>query len=268
MIRVLTIAGSDSGGGAGIEADIKTISALGGYACTAITAVTAQNTLGVFGVHALPPAFVRLSVETVLSDIGADAIKLGMLANEGIVLAVAECLPDGVPLVLDPVMVATSGAVLLPEEAIAAVRAFLIPRAAIVTPNLPEAAKLTGLPVGTEAERITAGRALLAMGAKAALIKGGHGGELTLTDYLVTPGGVEAISLPRLSGRSTHGTGCTLASAIATGLAQGLDLYDAVRRARSYLQEAIRTAPGFGKGHGPVNHMAGMLHVEHLMQRD
>jgi hydroxymethylpyrimidine/phosphomethylpyrimidine kinase len=157
--------------------------------------------------------------------------------------------------VLDPVMVATSGAVLLPDDAIAAMREFLLPCARVVTPNLPEAAKLTGLPVGSEAERIAAGRALLAMGAQAALIKGGHDNADTLTDILVTPGGVEKFSRPHIAGRNTHGTGCTLASAIATGLAQGMTLSDAVRRARDYLQNAIAAAPGFGKGHGPVNHL-------------
>ena len=255
MFRVLTIAGSDSGGGAGIEADVKTISALGAYACTTITALTAQNTLGVVGVHAVPADFVRLSIETVLADLGADAIKLGMLTNADIIRTVADTLPDNIPLVLDPVMVATSGAVLLPDAAIEALSALLLPRATIVTPNLPEAQKLTSLPVGTEAERIAAGRALLARGARAALIKGGHGDGDMLTDYLVTPGGVERIALPRLATRNTHGTGCTLASAIATGLAQGMTLPDAVRRARAYLHEAIRTAPGFGAGHGPVNHL-------------
>ncbi|HEY1856821.1 bifunctional hydroxymethylpyrimidine kinase/phosphomethylpyrimidine kinase [Acidocella sp.] len=255
MFRVLTIAGSDSGGGAGIEADVKTISALGAYACTTITALTAQNTLGVAGVHSVPADFVRLSMQTVLADLGADAIKLGMLTNADIISAVADTLPDNIPVVLDPVMVATSGAVLLPDAAIDILRLRLLPRASIVTPNLPEAQKLTGLPVGTEQECIAAGRALLARGAQAALIKGGHGEGETLTDYLVTPGGVERISLPRLTTRNTHGTGCTLASAIATGLAQGMTLPDAVRRARAYLHEAIRTAPGFGAGHGPVNHL-------------
>jgi len=189
MKRVLTIAGSDSGGGAGIEADIKTISALGGYACTSITAVTAQNTLGVAGVQMMPADFVTLSIRTVIDDIGVDAIKLGMLGNAAIIAAVAGALPRDVPLVLDPVMVATSGAVLLPDDAIAAVIARLVPLATIVTPNLPEAAKLTGLPVGTEAERIAAGQALLARGAAAVLIKGGHGAGEMLTDYLITPAG-------------------------------------------------------------------------------
>ena len=253
MKRVLTIAGSDSGGGAGIEADIKTIAALGGYACTSITAVTAQNTLGVAGVHTLPPDFVALSIRTVLSDIGADAIKLGMLANEGIIRAVSAELPN-LPIVLDPVMVATSGAVLLEDGAIAALKTLLLPRATLITPNLPEAAKLTGLPVGTRDERIAAGYALLALGAKAALIKGGHGGGDVLTDYLITPGSVVEITLPRLNSKNTHGTGCTMASAIATGLAQGLTLEAATRRARAYLQAAIAAAPGFGAGHGPLNH--------------
>jgi hydroxymethylpyrimidine/phosphomethylpyrimidine kinase len=256
MFRVLTIAGSDSGGGAGIEADIKTISALGAYACTAITAVTAQNTLGVAGVHALPAEFVKRSIETVLADIGADAIKLGMLTNEAIIRAVAASLPAGIPIVLDPVMVATSGAVLLPDGAVAALRDGLLPLASLVTPNLPEAAKLTGLPTGTQAERIAAGRALIAMGARAALIKGGHGGEATLIDYLVTPENVEAIAMPRLATRNTHGTGCTMASAIATSLAQGMSLSQSVHRARQYLHAAILAAPGFGSGFGPVNHLA------------
>ncbi len=231
MKIVLTIAGSDSGGGAGIEADIKTISALGAYACTAITAVTAQNTLGVAGVHTLPAAFVALAMKTVLDDFRVDTVKLGMLANEAIIRAVAGVLPESIPIVLDPVMVATSGAVLLEDDAIAAMRQLLLPRATLVTPNLPEAARLTGLPVGTAAERIAAGHALLAMGARAALVKGGHGDDDMLTDYLVTETAVEAIILPRLPTRNTHGTGCTMASAIAAGLAQGLPLLDSVRRA-------------------------------------
>jgi hydroxymethylpyrimidine/phosphomethylpyrimidine kinase len=256
IARVLTIAGSDSGGGAGIEADIKTISALGAYACTAITAVTAQNTLGVFGVQTMPAVFVKLAIETVLSDIGADAIKTGMLANAEIIEIVAATLPAGIPIVLDPVMVATSGAVLLPDDAIDSLRRRLIPRATVITPNLPEAAKLTGLPVETQEERIAAAHALIALGATAALIKGGHGGEDMLTDILVHPGGVEKISLPRIRSKNTHGTGCTLASAIATGLAQKLTLTDAVHRARHYLQSAIAAAPNFGAGHGPVWHGA------------
>jgi hydroxymethylpyrimidine/phosphomethylpyrimidine kinase len=254
IARILTIAGSDSGGGAGIEADIKTISALGGYACTTITAVTAQNTKGVFGVQLIPADFVTLSIRTVLEDIGVDAIKLGMLANAAIIRGVAATLPPDKPVVLDPVMVATSGAVLLPDDAISALHIHLIPRATIVTPNLPEAAKLTGMILNNTEDYVAAGQALRAMGAKTVLIKGGHGDGSTLTDFLVHETGVELISLPRIDTTNTHGTGCTLASAIATGLGQGMTLFDAVHRARYYLQTAIAHAPGFGAGNGPVWH--------------
>ncbi|HQT64897.1 MAG: bifunctional hydroxymethylpyrimidine kinase/phosphomethylpyrimidine kinase [Acidocella sp. 20-57-95] len=258
IARILTIAGSDSGGGAGIEADIKTISALGGYACTTITALTAQNTLGVFGVQTMPAEFVKLSIATVLRDIGVDAVKLGMLANAGIIAAVAESLPRGVPVVLDPVMVATSGAVLLPDDAIAAVQKLLMPLATIVTPNLPEAAKLTGLSLHGRDDYVAAGRALLAMGAQAALIKGGHADGDMLVDTLIYEGGIERFSHKRIHTKNTHGTGCTLASAIATGLGQRLSLLEAVGRARDYLQKAIAHAPGFGAGHGPVWHGVGI----------
>lgn len=255
IARVLTIAGSDSGGGAGIEADLKTITALGAYGCTAITGLTAQNTLGVQDVHPVPADFVALCMRAVLSDIGVDAIKLGMLTNEPIIRAVATHLPPNVPVVLDPVMISTSGATLLPDGAISALVSELISKATVITPNLPEASKITGLPVATEAQRIAAGRRLLEMGAKAALVKGGHGEGVDLTDLLITAEDVVSITLPRLETRNTHGTGCTMSSAIATGLAQGMRLEEAVRRARAYLQEAIRTAPNLGAGHGPVNHL-------------
>ncbi len=256
IARVLTIAGSDSSGGAGIEADLKTITALGGYGCTAITALTAQNTLGVEAVHAVPPDFVARCIRAVVGDIGVDAVKLGMLANEGIIRAAAAELPAGVPVVLDPVMVATSGAVLLAEGAARALAELLLPRATLITPNLPEAAKLTGLPVESEAQRLAAGQRLLEMGARAVLLKGGHGEGPDLTDLLITPAGVTRLTLPRIATRHTHGTGCTMASAIATLLAQGMALEPALRRARAYLQAAIATAPGLGAGHGPVNHLA------------
>ena len=259
IARVLTIAGSDSGGGAGIEADIKTISALGGYGCTCITGLTAQNTLGVQDVYPVPAAFVTLCMRTVISDIGVDAIKLGMLTNVEIIHAVTENLPPHCPVVLDPVMVSTSGASLLPDQAVSALIENLLPKATLVTPNLPEAAKLTGLTVQTTTQRIEAGQQLLAMGAQAALIKGGHGEEADLTDLLITPQQVVAITLPRLNSRNTHGTGCTMASAIATGLAQAMTLEAAIRRARAYLQDAIATAPGLGAGHGPVNHLVRVL---------
>lgn len=256
IARILTIAGSDSGGGAGIEADLKTIAALGGYGCTCITGLTAQNTLGVLDVCPVPAAFVALCMRAVISDIGVDAIKLGMLTNAQIITAVAANLPVGVPVVLDPVMISTSGASLLPDDAISTLITALLPKAMLVTPNLPEAARLTGLPVATQSQQIEAGRRLLAMGAQAVLIKGGHGHEAALTDLLITPEQVTAFTLPRLDSRNTHGTGCTMSSAVATGLAQGMNLQDAVRRARLYLQEAIATAPGLGTGHGPVNHLA------------
>jgi hydroxymethylpyrimidine/phosphomethylpyrimidine kinase len=254
IARILTIAGSDSGGGAGIEADIKTIAALGGYACTTITAITAQNTLGVTGVHVMPADFVALCIRTVLEDIGVEAIKLGMLANADIIRAVAATVPTDKPLVLDPVMVATSGAVLLQDDAISALQEQLIPLATIITPNLPEAAKLSGRSLNSSRDCIAAGHALRAMGAHTALIKGGHGEGDMLTDFLVHEDGVESISLPRIDTTNTHGTGCTLASAIATGLGQGMTLFDSVSRARHYLQTAILQAPGFGAGHGPVWH--------------
>ena len=254
IARVLTIAGSDSGGGAGIEADIKTIFALGGYGCTAITALTAQNTTGVFGIHVLPAEFVALTIRTVLTDIGADAIKIGMLANADIVYAVAEALPACLPIVLDPVMIATSGASLLAPDATRAMRDCLIPFATLVTPNLPETAALTGILPETRQDFEAAGQVLLQLGAAAVLIKGGHADGDMLTDYLITAAGTETITLPRIATRNTHGTGCTLAAAIATGLAQQMTLTDAVHRARHYLQDAIINAPNFGSGHGPLWH--------------
>ena len=257
--RVLTIAGSDSGGGAGIEADIKTITSLGGYACTAITALTAQNTLGVFGVQATPAAFIKLTIATVLMDIGADAIKSGMLATAEIIDAVADSLPEDIPYVLDPVMVATSGAILLRDDAIDALRTRLVPRATLITPNLPEAAKLTGLQLDDEDQRLAAGHALIDMGATAALIKGGHDhrNDGTITDLLVHKNGFERFVMPRIDTRHTHGTGCTLSAAIATGLAHKMSMRASVERARVYLQSAILHAPEFGHGNGPVNHLAG-----------
>lgn len=256
IARVLTIAGSDSGGGAGIEADLKTISAFGGYGCTCITGLTAQNTLGVQDVYPVPASFVELCMRAVLSDIGVDAIKLGMLTNAEIISTVAKNLPADVPVVLDPVMVSTSGASLLPDTAVSMLVHELLAKATLVTPNLPETAKLTGLTVETPSQRLAAGQRLLEMGAKAVLVKGGHGHETELTDLLITPQSVVSFTMPRLITRNTHGTGCTMSSAIATGLAQHMTLQDAVHRARNYLQQAIATAPGIGAGHGPVNHLS------------
>src|ERR1700678_2178151 len=254
--RVLIIAGSDSGGGAGIQADIKTVTALGGYAATAVTAITVQNTLGVSAVHALPPDLVEAQAHAVLDDIGADAFKIGMLGDVGIVEAVARILAGAphTPAVVDPVMLAKGGAALLETRAGAALCELLVPRARLLPPNAPEAAALTGLEVDTTDDLRRAGEALLALGAAAVLMKGGHIAGPTVTDVLMTPAGETTFEGPRIDTRHTHGTGCTLASACATGLAQGLALEQAVARAWAYTAEAIRRAPGFGGGHGPLDH--------------
>ncbi len=254
--RVLVIAGSDSGGGAGIQADIKTITALGGYAATAITAVTVQNTLGVTGVHPIPLEIIAAQARAVLDDIGADAIKTGMLGDVGVVETVAVVLEyaGAVPVVVDPVMVAKGGASLLAQAAIGAVKSLMIPRAALLTPNAPEAAALTGLTVETTDDLRRAGEALLALGAKAVLMKGGHVAGDRVVDILMTPMGETSFEGERIDTRHTHGTGCTLASACATGLAQGLPLEQAVARAWNYVHEAMLRAPGFGQGHGPLDH--------------
>ncbi|MGE4220121.1 MAG: bifunctional hydroxymethylpyrimidine kinase/phosphomethylpyrimidine kinase [Alphaproteobacteria bacterium] len=255
--RVLIAAGSDSGGGAGIQADIKAVTALGGFAMTAVTALTAQNTEGVFGVVGIEPAFIAQQMELVLRDIGADCLKTGMLHNAAVIEAVAGVhgeMAAAVPLVVDPVMVAKGGHALLESEAVQALRARLLPQATLVTPNLPEAEALTGLAVTEPEAMVAAGEAIRAMGPAAVLIKGGHLAGERLYDVLVAANGVEVFEDARIATRHTHGTGCTLASAIATGIAQGMGLRDAVARARAYVREAIRTAPGLGHGHGPLNH--------------
>ncbi len=255
--RVLVIAGSDSGGGAGIQADIKAITAMNAFAATAITALTAQNTTGVHGVFPVAPEFIVQQIRVVLSDIGADCIKLGMLGTPQIIEAVADTLASdaaGIPVVLDPVMVAKGGARLLQPAAEQTVMARLIPRAALVTPNAPEAEALTGAPVhGLQGQRAAAA-ALRAAGAGAALIKGGHLPGDRISDLLLSADGETVFEGPRLATQHTHGTGCTLASAIAAGIAQGLPLHGAVSRARDYVRDAIADAPGFGAGHGPLNH--------------
>ncbi|MFA7262372.1 MAG: bifunctional hydroxymethylpyrimidine kinase/phosphomethylpyrimidine kinase [Caulobacter sp.] len=254
--RVLIIAGSDSGGGAGIQADIKTVTALGGYAATAITAVTVQNTLGVTGVHAIPVEVIEAQARAVLDDIGADAIKTGMLGDVATVELVARLLDGaaGVPAVIDPVMIAKGGASLLEARAVEAVKTLLVPRAALLTPNAPEAQALTGLTVATTDDLRRAGEALLALGAKAVLMKGGHVAGERVIDILMTADGETSFEGERIDTRHTHGTGCTLASACATGLAQGMDLTAAVARAWTYVHEAMLRAPGLGAGHGPLDH--------------
>jgi hydroxymethylpyrimidine/phosphomethylpyrimidine kinase len=256
--RVLAIAGSDSGGGAGIQADIKTVTALGGYAATAITALTAQNTLGVAGILAVPPAFVTRQIEVVLQDIGADAVKTGMLGDAAVIEAVAEALQrsaNGVPVVVDPVMVAKGGARLLQSGAVDALTRRLLPRATVITPNLPEAEALLGEAIPDVAAMHRAASMLLTFGVPAVLLKGGHLAGDTVVDLLATAEATEAFAAPRIASRHTHGTGCTMASAVATGLAQGMSLRDAVVRARDYVRRAIAAAPGFGAGHGPLNHL-------------
>lgn len=257
VARVLIIAGSDSGGGAGIQADIKTVQALGGYAATAITALTAQNTVGVRDVHPVPVAFVRAQIAAVLEDIGADCIKTGMLHNEEVIGAVVEEIrtrAPAVPVVIDPVMVAQSGDRLLAAEAVARLRQELLPQARVLTPNLPEAEVLLGRRIEGRASMEEAARELRALGPRAVLLKGGHASGPDVLDVLASEDGIERFEAPRLPTSCTHGTGCTLASAIATGLAQGLAVRGAVERARAYLHEALRTARPLGQGTGPVHH--------------
>ncbi len=255
--RILVIAGSDSGGGAGIQADIKTISALGGYAMTAVTAITAQDTCGVYGVWPVAAEGVDRQIRVTLSDIGADAIKTGMLGSRALVECVAETLNEvapAIPRVADPVMVATSGARLLDAAAVSALRALMLPDVMLVTPNAPEAEILTGKAVESVDGQRRAAEALLEAGAKGALVKGGHIAGEVITDVLQTTHGEWIYESARIDTDSTHGTGCTLASAIAAYVAQGVALPKAVEKARTYLQGAIGNAPGFGAGHGPLAH--------------
>lgn len=255
--RVLVIAGSDSSGGAGIQADIKTITMLGGYAMTAITAITAQNTLGVQAVQPLTVEMVARQIDSCLSDIGADAVKIGMLGSA----AIARCVADRLdrfagPIVFDPVMVATSGSTLADEETIAAFTR-LMSLATLITPNLPELEVLGGRVMNTEEAVYEAACGLAARHDAAILAKGGHGDGETVTDLLVSPSG-SAVRFDhlRLETRHTHGTGCTLSSAVATLLGRGQTLENAVRLARQYVFRALQAAPGFGSGHGPLGHQA------------
>ncbi len=254
--RVLIAAGSDSGGGAGIQADIKTVSALGGYAMTAITALTVQDTLGVHGVLPIPTDMIQAQLRVCLADLGADAIKTGMLGDAATIDAVAEILETvrHIPVVVDPVMVAKGGASLLANQAVARLRSRLLPLADLLTPNLPEAEALCGMAIADEAAMRAAAAILLGFGAAAVLLKGGHLPGDDLVDLLMTRDGETVFRSRRIATCHTHGTGCTLASAAATGLAQGLSLLDAVARARDFVRDAIAAAPGYGAGHGPLNH--------------
>lgn len=254
---VLIIAGSDSGGGAGIQADIKTVTALGGYAMTAVTAVTVQNTEGVRGFHEIPPEVVAAQIAAVLDDIGADVIKTGMLASVAIIEAVGAALKQSapqVPRVVDPVMRAKGGHALLAEDAAAALITHLVRGATLITPNLPEAEALTGRSIKTVAEMEAAIPALRDMGAAAVLLKGGHLEGERVVDLLITTDCVTRFEDARIASAATHGTGCTLASAVAAALADKMPLPEAVARARAYVRKAMLTAPGLGRGHGPLNH--------------
>jgi hydroxymethylpyrimidine/phosphomethylpyrimidine kinase len=254
-VRVLTIAGSDSGGGAGIQADIKTIGALGAYAITAITAITVQDTTGVHGFHPVPPEIVAEQIRVVMRDIGADAIKTGMLVSAACVEAIAQALAayEAVPLVVDTVMIAKGGHALLDDSGVEAMKRLLFPLADLITPNAPEAARLTGIAVNTVEDCARAGLMLRTAGARAVLVKGAHVAGNTVTDVLVDQAGVHKFTASRIANPSTHGTGCTLAAAVATGLAQGQALQDAVTAARAFVREAIRNGLALGQGTGPVN---------------
>jgi hydroxymethylpyrimidine/phosphomethylpyrimidine kinase len=255
----LTVAGSDSSGGAGIQADLKTFAALGVYGASVITALTAQNTRGVSGIHQVPADFVTAQMDAVFGDLDVKAVKIGMVARLATIDAVAAGLKRWSPrhVVFDPVMDATSGDRLLAADAIEALRTRLIPGASLITPNLPEAAALLDQAVAVSAAAIESqGKRLLALGARAVLIKGGHGQGAESTDYLVTGDGVLALAAPRIATKNTHGTGCSLSSAIAAGLAKGEDLETAVRHGKAWISAAIAAADRLdvGHGHGPIHH--------------
>jgi hydroxymethylpyrimidine/phosphomethylpyrimidine kinase len=258
----LTIAGSDSSGGAGIQADLKTFAALGVYGASVITALTAQNTSGVTGIHLVPADFVTAQIDAVFSDLDVKAVKIGMVARFATVDAIVAGLTRWSPkhIVLDPVMVATSGDRLLATDAVETLRTKLLPRASLITPNLPEAAALLDEPVAvSEAAIESQGERLLALGCPAVLIKGGHGQGTESIDYLVSGNGIIALAAPRIPTKNTHGTGCSLSSAIAAGLAKGEDIETAVRNAKLWVSSAIAAADrlGIGHGNGPIHHFHG-----------
>jgi hydroxymethylpyrimidine/phosphomethylpyrimidine kinase len=258
--RILAISGSDSGGGAGLQGDLKTITMLGGYAMTAVTAVTVQNSQGVSAIHPVPPAIVAGQIAACLDDFGADAIKIGMLGAADTIAAVADALAAvTIPIVLDPVMVAKGGARLLADEAVETLLSRLLPRATLVTPNAPELEALTDGGIADEADLLLAAQELLGAGPAAVLAKGGHLEGDRVVDWLVSHQAQQRFEAPRIAGRHNHGTGCTLAAAVATHLGAGLPLAAAVERARAYLLSALTAAPGFGHGHGPIGHNFALL---------
>lgn len=240
-----------------MPADIKTATALGVYASNAVTAVTAQDTVAIHAIHHIPPAVVRDQIVCVLDDIGADAIKIGMLGTAGIVEAVAEALHHAAgqtPIVLDPVLASTSGAPLIEKTAISLLKECLFPLTTLLTPNIPEAELLSGTPICATSDMVRAGGTIRALGPTAVLLKGGHASGGMIDDVLVTAQNEQIFSSPRIDSRNTHGTGCTLSTAVACGLAQGMTLVDSIHLARNFVQQAIQTAPGFGRGIGPLNH--------------
>ena len=252
---VMTIAGSDSGGGAGIQADLKTFSALGVYGTSTLTAITAQNTVGVTAVHEVPTDVISAQIDAVITDIGADAVKTGMLSSSAIVETVAEAIRrHGITnLVVDPVMVAKSGDRLLREEAIASICNSLLPLAAVVTPNIPEAEDLTGLTISADDDVRQAAVSIIEMGARTVVIKGGHR-DGPPTDVFYDGARFQEFTTERIPSTNTHGTGCTFASAVAAGLAHGLEPPAAVAQAKEYVTEAIRASYPIGRGHGPLHH--------------
>jgi hydroxymethylpyrimidine/phosphomethylpyrimidine kinase len=257
LARALTIAGSDSGGGAGIQADLKTFSAFGVYGMSVLTAVTAQNTVGVQGIETLTPAFITTQFESVVSDIGVDALKTGMLGTAEVVAAVAAMIADAglTRLVVDPVMVAKSGDHLLAQDAVNALRTLLLPLALVITPNVPEAETLVGGPIGTPEEMREAARRLHALGPRWVVVKGGHMGGETVTDLLYDGTTFHSLATPRIATPHTHGTGCTFSASMTACLAKGQSVPDAFAAAKRYTYAAIAAAPGLGHGHGPLNHL-------------
>ena len=253
---MLTIAGSDSGAGAGIQADLKTFAAFGVYGVSVITAITAQNTVGVRAVQEVSPEVIAAQLDAVAEDFSIAALKTGMLSSAAIIETVVAGLRRHAlrRLVVDPVMIAKSGDRLLREDAVDTLRRALLPLAAVVTPNIPEAEVLAGIAIRTQADRVAAGRAIMKLGANAVVIKGGHSDDDPIVDLLVDGDGVHEFRAARIASGSTHGTGCTFSSAIAAGLGRGEDLATAVGEARTYLSRALAQAPGLGHGHGPLNH--------------
>ncbi len=255
VCTAMTIAGADSGGGAGIQADLKTFAALGVYGTSALTAITAQNTVGVTGVHEIPTEIIAAQIEAVLTDIGADAVKTGMLASSSIVEVVARQLKTFrvTALVVDPVMVAKSGDSLLREDAVEALRTLLVPLAAVVTPNIPEAEVLTGVKIVSDHDMRRAAESIVGMGCGSVVVKGGHRDE-PATDLFYDGDRFQEFTAPRIDTNNTHGTGCTFASAVAAGLAKGLTLLEAVAQAKEFVTAAIGSSFPIGQGHGPLNH--------------